>query len=516
MIRFLSETERKNPLLLTAEEAKESDRWTMEHFGLSSPVLMERAALAVAEAVRRHLNGKPYHSRILVAAGVGNNGGDGLAVARLLAGEDQNVCVWEVGDPLKATEDYRKQRNLLEKYPVAFCDKPMDSEYTIIVDALFGVGLSREVTGVYREAIARINALQSCVISVDIPSGIDATTGAVLGEAVRAKETVTFQHLKRGLAFYPGAQYAGDITVAPIGLELLPGTHRLHTYAMSCQEYLPHRSPEGNKSTFGKVLLVAGSRNVAGAAILAARAAYRSGAGMVKVLSCEENRIPIQTALPEALFGTEQELELSMEWSDVIAAGPGMGKSAAALGILRQVIRYGKKPLLLDADALNLLAENDTLREELTVQARAGRAVIITPHPGEFARWRKQSVPELKQALLQAATAVSRETDFVVVAKDARSLVAEKNGSVYVNLSGNHGLATAGTGDVLAGIIAALLCSVPDSFRAACLGCYLHGLAADWLAERESADGMMAGDLPDAVSKVILEEKGLNNHAETR
>lgn len=516
MIRFISRVEEHDPLILTAAEAKEDDRWTMEQFGIISPVLMERAALAVVEAIRKRVGSLETCHRILVVAGVGNNGGDGLAVARMLAAERQQVTVWEVGDPRRATEEYRKQRDILEKFPVVFSDKPLETEYTIIVDALFGVGLSREVTGEFKEAICEMNRLIGYMLSVDIPSGIDASTGAVLGEAVLADETVTFQHLKRGLVFYPGAYHAGEITVAPIGLEHKPGDSGLFTYTLPCCAYLPARIPMGNKASFGKVLLVAGSLKMAGAAILAAKAAYRTGAGMVKVISCEENRNILQTAIPEALFGTEEDLPASMDWADVIAIGPGLGKSESAAKSLGEVILSGKKPLLLDADALNLLSESDTLAEELMKQAKNGRKVVMTPHPGELSRWTKRPVPELKKALLQVAKEVSASSGFVLAAKDARTVVADPTGPAYVNLSGNDGLATAGTGDVLAGMIAALLSTMEDPFRAACLGCYLHGLAADWLLGRESAAGMMAGDLPDAVAKVLVEEKGLMYHAENR
>lgn len=516
MLRFLSRREADHPYLLTASQAKEDDRWTMEHYGLSSLVLMERAALAVVERIHRAADPLGDNTDVLVVAGVGNNGGDGLAVARILASESRRVQVWIVGDQTKASEEFRRQRDILQKYPVEFCDKPQKNEYTIIVDALFGVGLSREVTGVCLEAVEAINRLTGYVIAVDVPSGIDATTGAVLGAAVCADETVTFQHLKRGLVLYPGAYFAKDVTVVPIGLEHCIGSTGLFTYTQPCTEYLPKRSPMGNKATFGKILLVAGSRNMAGAAILAARAAYRTGAGMVKVISCEENRIPIQTAIPEALFGTEEHLPDSLGWADVIAIGPGIGKDETARRMLQTVIEQVEKPLLLDADTLNLLSENDTLRETLSKQAKAGRTIVMTPHPGELSRWMKRPVEELRQNLVQAARDASYSSGIVVAAKDARTIVSEGTSQQYVNLSGNDGLATAGSGDVLTGIIAALLPVLGDAFLSACLGCYIHGLAADWLAANKGKTSLMAGDLPDAISNVFMEEKGLIHHAENR
>lgn len=486
--------------IVTAQEMKEFDRATIGEIGIPSAVLMERAALAVTERIRRIIGDKQGASTALVVVGVGNNGGDGLAIARLLSEQGLRVEVWIVGNVEKCSEAFARQLSILKHYAVTFCDKPGAEEYTIIVDAMFGVGLSRPIAGVCRDAVDTINSLKGYVVAVDLPSGIDSDLGQVLGVAVRADETVTFQYRKRGLVFYPGAEYAGAVTIADIGIRPT-GESGMFAYAGSCREWMPGRAADGNKGTFGKVLLVAGSLNMAGAAVLSAQAAYRTGAGMVKVISCNENRIPLQSQVPEALFGTPENLDNSLDWADGIAIGPGLGRSREALQLLNAVIAYGKKNLLLDADALNLLAENDTLRESLVDQAKKGRGVIITPHPGELSRWMGKSIQELKADLCTAARQCSSALGGVVVAKDARTVVSCAGSRDYVNLSGNSGLGTAGSGDVLTGIIAALMTQEKDLFLAACKGCYLHGRAADKAALRVGERSLVPGDIPKALQE---------------
>ncbi|MGN0425530.1 MAG: NAD(P)H-hydrate dehydratase [Acetatifactor sp.] len=486
--------------IVTAQEMKQYDYATIHEIGIPSAVLMERAALSVADRIRQVIPDHEEAVTVLVAAGIGNNGGDGLAIARLLAEQGHHVEVWIVGDAGKGSADFSGQLSILKHYSVIFCDKPGSGEYTIIVDALFGVGLSREVTGPYLEAVETINSLKGYVIAVDLPSGIDSDKGQVLGAAVRADETVTFEYRKRGLVFFPGASYAGRVTVAGIGIRPV-GESGLFAYTGSCRDWMPARAADGNKGTFGKVLLVAGSPNMAGAAILSAQAAYRTGGGMVKVISSEENRIPIHVSVPEALFGTAENLMESLDWADVIAIGSGLGQSRWAFRMLTAVIDYGKKKLLLDADALNLLAENDTLKEALTCQAKAGRGIVITPHPGELSRWTGKSVKELKKDLCQAARVCSAALGGVVVAKDARTVVSCAGPRDYVNLSGNSGLATAGSGDVLTGIIAALMAQESDLFRAACTGCYLHGKAAEKAALELGERSLIPGDIPKALQE---------------
>lgn len=264
---------------------------------------------------------------------------------------------------------------------------------------------------------------------------------------------------------------------------------------------LPAREPDGHKGTFGKVLLVAGSVNMAGAAVLAAKAAYRAGAGMVKVVSQKENRVILQTAVPEALLGTEESLGESMEWADAIGIGPGLGKDAAALFCLRQVIYESGKPFLVDADGLNLLAAHRELRALLAEQGERGRRIVFTPHGGELARLTGKTIADCKESLAETGRMLAEEQHAVIVAKDARTFICGEGQPICVNLSGNSGMATAGSGDVLAGIITALLARGMDGFRAASVGAYIHGRAGDRVAMERGEAACMAMEIADAVGR---------------
>lgn len=487
--------------LVTAEEMKEYDRNTTDRIGIPGMVLMERAALAAMEYILRRWK----KGSALILAGVGNNGGDGLALARLLSEKGWQVEVWCVGNEEKGTGQWKAQRHILTGYPVDFSSTPGRNEYTIMVDALFGVGLSREITGEYARAVKEFRELKGFKLALDIPSGIDSDNGSVWGTAVRADATVTFGFMKRGLGLYPGCEWAGEVVTADIGItekSFYGREPETFTFAEEPAVLLPDRAGDGNKGTFGKVLLVAGSVNMAGAAVLAAKAAYRMGAGMVKVITPEENRAILQTAVPEVLFGTQWELSDGLEWADVVVIGPGIGRSQSASNNLRQVLKYGKKPLVIDADGLNLLAESNELQQMLAAQEEKGRKVVLTPHVGELSRLTGVSVPELKQALKKYGTELAERFHVIVAAKDARTFVCRERGSAYLNLCGNSGMATAGSGDVLSGIAGSLLAQVEDAFTAAALAVYLHGKAGDSAAAQKGERGCMAGDIAEAVAEL--------------
>lgn len=486
--------------LVTAEEMRFYERYTIDTVGIPEEVLMERAALAAFARVQAYMREYPDRGRdVLVMAGVGNNGGDGLALARMLAEADCRVEVWSVGVEESASEQWKRQRSILDHSPVTFGNKPLRVEYTVIVDALFGIGLSREVAGVFGEAVDCFNRLRGHRLALDLPSGIDSNRGNVWGKAVRADETVTFGFCKRGLALYPGCEYAGKVTTADIGIsrvgltEKAPGMFALEGEP---EELLPKRQPWGNKGTFGKVLLAAGSLNMAGAAVLAAKAAYRTGAGMVKVITVPENREILQRTVPEALFGTPEDLRGSMEWADVIAIGPGTGTGGTAREMLEAVLQESSLPLLLDADALNLLAADRELRNMAAACGRAGRSILLTPHVGELARLiGGGNIAEIKADLADRGCELAMELQAVTVAKDARTFICGIGRPVCVNLSGNSGLATAGSGDVLAGMIAGLMAQGMEGFHAACVGAYIHGKAGDRVAAEIGEHACMAGDL---------------------
>ncbi len=544
--------------LVTADEMKRYDANTINRLGVPGMVLMERAALAAREAVLDRLGmeapgsafdrpgmeapgsafdrpgmeapgsafdgsgtavpGAAFGRRqagaesanVLIMIGAGNNGGDGLALARLLDEFGIAVEIWCVADESRASEQWRLQRKILQAYRVKFSSAPTREEYTILVDALFGVGLSRGVDGVFREAVERFNRLEGFKLALDVPSGIDSDTGAVLGCAVKADETVTFGFCKRGLALYPGCEYAGRVLTAQIGIgerSFLGEPPAMFCYD-SVADRLPPRNPSGNKGTFGKVLLVAGSAGMAGAAVLAARAAYRSGAGMVKVLTDEGNRTILQEAVPEALYGTYADLPESISWADTVVIGPGLGQSGEAKRCLVRVLTDSRCPLVIDADGLNLLAADEGIRGLLSERDKAGMPeVVLTPHVGELSRLTGKKVSELKQDLASHGTELSERFHVIVAAKDARTFVCCPGHPVYLNLSGNSGMATAGSGDVLAGGLGGLLAqakkSGTDIFETVCMGVELHARAGDAAAADKGEHGCMAGDIAEAVAAVL-------------
>lgn len=519
--------------LVTAEEMRRYDSNTIERIGIPGMVLMERAALAARDAVFGMLKEKmqgehPNETHtVLILAGVGNNGGDGLALARLLVEEGFSVTVWCVGDEEKASSQWKQQRHILNHYKISFVKEPVSPRYSVLVDALFGVGLSREVTGIYAKAIERFNSTEGLRLALDMPSGICSDTGRVLGCAVKADQTVTFGYGKRGLYLHPGCGYAGEIHVADIGIE--ENSFFGENPGMFCLDKedirgrLPVRLSDGNKGTFGKVLLIAGSEGMAGAAVLSAKAAYRVGAGMVKVLTDESNRIILQETVPEALYGTYTDMEESLAWADVIAIGPGLGKASEAYHALERVIAGSDKPLLIDADGLNLLAEHKNLQRLLADstamgmrKARSGadtvlekrRQVILTPHVGEFARLTGLSVVQLKEKPWEHGMELAERLHVTVVAKDARTFICETGQPVCMNIHGNSGMATAGSGDVLSGIVAGLWAqnrACEDGFGTACLGVCIHAAAGDMAADAKGEHGCMAGDMAEAVGAVIKE-----------
>ena len=491
--------------LVTAQEMKQYDKNTIEYLGIPGPVLMERAALAAEEFLKERFAAVKERTKVLIFAGMGNNGGDGLALARLLAADGYTVAVRCVGDPEKATEQWKRQWQTLQHFPVQTDSNTQTDEYNVIVDAIFGVGLSRPVEGSYAEAVEQMNAAKGFKLALDIPSGICSDTGRVLGCAFRADATVTFGFCKRGLFLYPGAEYAGQIRCADVGIgseSFLGQLPEMYTYERHSVK-LPVRDPAGNKGTFGKALLIAGSNGMAGAAVLAARAAYRTGAGMVKVITAEENRQIIQQGIPEALYGSYRQLAESLLWADVIAIGPGIGREEQAIQCLKTVVERSRKPLLLDADALNLLSEENgkVPAEQLRSQGAEGRVILLTPHVGELSRLLGRTITECKEDLPSCGRMLAEHFHGIAVAKDARTVVCREEGPCYLNTTGNSGMATAGSGDVLTGTILGLLAQGMEAQQAAVTGVYLHGLAGELAARQHTEYGVMAGEIADCLMK---------------
>ncbi len=511
---------------VSSEEMKKYDKATINYFEVPSLVLMERAALETAGEIEKRFE---KGSKVLVVSGVGNNGGDGIAVGRILMQRGYEVDFVLIGTKEKCSEETRRQLVILAKYGCPLKSKIESTEYDIIIDALFGIGLSRNVEGIYKKCIETMNSISGFIVSVDIPSGINADTGEVMNAAVKADITVTFAFEKLGHILYPGCEYCGEVLCKDIGItkESFRGEGpRVYSYADRYREQaaalMPARSRGGNKGTFGKALVIAGSRNMSGACELCARSTYRIGAGMVKVVTPEENREIIQKNLPEALLSTYtdaekteaweeflQDLKESMKWADCIVIGPGIGKSGTASRLFKYVVKESAKSLVIDADGLNLLAESEELQEILrTLALKESRQIIVTPHVAEFARLYGCKPEEVKKDIISKTKELADRLCCTVVCKDARTAVADyKERDVYLNATGNDGMATAGSGDVLAGIIGGLLTQGVRCREAAEAGVFLHGRLGDLAAERTGRYAVMAGDLTEQL-KYILSDEG--------
>ena len=494
--------------IVTCKEMKALDANTIEKMGVPSCVLMERAALKTAEEIERVLDARKKQERILCVCGSGNNGGDGAAVARILKLHGYQTSLYLIGNPDHRTEEMKRQLSIAANYHVPVVNNLATEEYTTIVDAIFGVGLSRPVEGKYREVIDTLNRMDAWKVAVDIPSGVNGDTGAELGIAFHADLTVTFAFRKAGLCLYPGRKFAGKVIVADVGIygsEAVPGY--LWQMDKSDIDCLPDKTPDGNKGTFGKVLVVAGSEGMCGAAYLSASGAFATGTGMVKIVTPEANRIPLQTMLPEAMIDCGSDYTGAFAWCDVVVIGPGIGTSAEAVckvqWFLEAAFQAGKK-VVLDADGLNLLAGHPEWKCWL------GEHVILTPHMGEMSRLTGKTVGELQNDRIAAARELAQETGAVCVLKDACTVTAAPDGTAWISLEGNPGMATAGSGDVLSGILAGVQAmflnenaNKAEPGRRAALGVLLHGMAGNLAAEEIGMAAMKAGNIIQGAGMVL-------------
>lgn len=528
--------------ILTADEMYACDSAAIAQTQGGSHTLMSRAAAACLSVLRTRIFPSDTRTpRVLVLCGTGNNGGDGYALAKLLCDGGISADVRMTGETEKMSLECRRRYEAVCASGIrVYTDESWQTQdYTCIVDALLGIGVRHAVREPLAAVIQAANGYAENrhipVAAVDIPSGIDADTGAVQGTAVRAAETICISHKKRGHILYPGTVYAGHITVCDIGIEtdVLQGVEGvLPVLALGDEDIgslLPERIPDGNKGTFGRVVIFAGSKNMCGAAYLSAKAAYRSGAGLVEIVTVEENRIPLQTLLPEAVLSVYEsdrsDAAVAQEeavWSaalsraDAVVVGPGLGTSEQAGRLVRFLIRRTDRPTVVDADALNIIAAEGLLP---AVAARADRVpFVLTPHPGELSRLTGKPVPELKAQLIDTAVSFAKQYHIILTAKDARSVITDGK-TVYLNESGSSALAKGGTGDILTGVTAALLAQAkkesegtpftngtPSVLEIAAAASYIHGFAGEAAERKFGARSVLAGEICDALAEVLTTE----------
>lgn len=493
-------------LWVNAAQMKAADQYTIQKLGVPSLELMEHAAQACVQVLEDE---KVDLSHVCVVCGSGNNGGDGFAIARILQNNRYSVETFCVGNPEHYTEETQEQMHRLQECGGKITyGMPQEDSYSVVIDAVFGVGLSRKVEGRYRKVIEQMNRMRGTKFAVDIPSGLSATTGCILGCAFKADYTVTFQLKKIGLELSQGRTMAGKVIVPDIGIStdsICEDQEIVRTAGKDIyRKMLPDRPEDSNKGTYGRLLVIAGSKGMAGAAYLNAHAAYMTGAGLVRIYTSSDNREILQTLLPEAIITTyeeynKEELLSLLTWADGVCIGSGLGMSRLSEKILKTVIEYVKVPCLIDADGLNLLAENNNYLNQM-----AERRFVITPHMKEMSRLTGTPVEELKADRIQILKDFISRYRITCVLKDSRTLIASEEKGIRMNLTGNSAMAKAGSGDVLAGVISGWMVQGKETEDAAELGTYIHGLSGDLAKFEKGVYSVMARDLIEYISKALM------------
>jgi len=512
--------------VLTSDEMRSCDTAAVEHYGIPSIVLMENAARGAVDVLERAF-GPAADAWIVILCGKGNNGGDGYAMARHLINRGARVDVLTLApdtaiggdarvnlDMLHAIEKEQPRLHVRLAGGSAHLEDLLLRRPTCVVDAMLGTGLTTPIKGDIAEIIEVLNSSDIPVFAVDMPTGIDAETGELLGSAVRARCTATMGALKRGLLLRKGREHAGNVHVVDIGMPTEgfmrdATTTFLLDYA-DVRNWLPRRAFDVHKYQLGNVFVLAGSIGLTGAAAMASEAALRSGAGIVHLGIPQGLNSILETKLTEVMtvpFKETSEGTLSLNDFDSIlehindssiaVIGPGISRHYETQNLVRKVIERAKAPLLIDADALFALAGHLDLLQHSDVD------IILTPHVGEFSRLVVQSKEEIETKRISIAQTFAIEFGVTLVLKGAPTVIATKDGTVYINPTGNPGMATAGAGDVLSGIIAGLAAQGSTPERAAAMGVYLHGMAGDHAKERVGEYGLIAGDLIRSFAEIL-------------
>ncbi len=488
--------------ILGSDEMKLYDNNTIQKIGIPSLVLMEKAAMALLEEAEDF-----DLSRTLAVCGPGNNGADGIAVARILCLQGKRADVLFTGNIEKATEEAKIQLEIAKNCGVKILGDADFGAYTTIIDSIFGIGLSKNVVGADASLIDKINQSGVDIISADIPSGICSNTGRIMGTAIKAKRTVAFAFKKLGHVLYPGADYRGDLRVKDIGITEASFFGRLpkvHSYNPSDLALLPKRENYSNKGSYGKVLIIGSCDNMNGAGFLSAKAAYRTGAGLVYIYSSENNRQILQSIIPEAVLVTykedafeEDHLLALLKEVNAVVIGPGLGVSSYSEKLVDIILKNTICPIILDGDALNIISiKPDFIKNH-------SKDLIVTPHLKEMERLTKKDLAFVKDNLLDTAREYAATNNLTCVLKDTRTVVASGTGSLYINQSGSNAMAKGGSGDVLTGIIGGLIAQGMTSYEASQLAVYIHGLSGEEATKNLGIYSVMARDLVDAISLVM-------------
>lgn len=499
------------PPVATAAEISTMDRITISEFGLPGIALMESAGRSIVGAMRRHF-GELHNKRVSIFCGKGNNGGDGYVVARYLRKAGSLPSVYLFAPAEQISGDARTNLDIIERIgipihsPGEWGPGPACQSAHLLVDALLGTGVKGPLKEELAHIVRAMNEHDAPITAIDLPTGVETDTGQVAGEAVRASATVTMGALKRGLCFSPGREHAGSVYVADIGFPReVEGSSGARTYWAAPEHVaclLPHRATNTYKNACGQVVVISGSVGKTGAAALSSEAVLRAGAGMavlaipaslnpiVEDLLVEVMTLPVAETKEQCLSSeATAALAEHFDWADVIAIGPGLTTHPEVKAVVAWVLQNYPKPMVIDADAINCLSmKPEVLRE-------SSQDIVITPHPGELSRLIGVPAKDVITEPIEVARGAAEEFGVTVVLKGGPTVVASAAGDVYVNSTGNPGMATAGMGDVLTGIVAGLMAQGLEGPEAAVLGVFVHGLAGDRAMDALGTHGMIAGDV---------------------
>jgi len=511
--------------IVTAQEMQKIDRYAIQKIGIPGVVLMEnagRAAFCEIQKREKSLTGK----RIGVVCGTGNNGGDGFVIARLLCFAKANVDVWVVGKSLPKKEEALTNLKIIQNMGInpTFIRYEKDLrdpskkilEWEFVIDALFGTGLARPLSGLYFKCVEMINHSKKKIYSMDIPSGLNADTGTVMEKAVKADLTITFGFQKRGFYLNEGPLLCGEVVTSDISLsepwaDEVKASRLFSTERDEIEKWFRPREAASHKGTYGHVLVLAGSPQKSGASVLTSRAALRAGAGLVTLATPQSAHAIVKSQLTEVmseLLPDDGNGKLKKEaWSKLyelcqgkqaLVVGPGLISHPGLRGLLEILFKRIEIPIILDADGLNVFGK------ELTKIGKSLHKMILTPHPGEMARLVGKTTKQVQENRISIAQEFSLKTGAVVVLKGAYSVIALPNRDTYLNPTGNPGMASAGMGDVLSGIIGAYVAQGLSLERAAIAGAFYHGLAGDHAVYKKGPRGLLASDLIDELPHLSL------------
>lgn len=502
--------------ILTKEEMYRYDTNTSVGHKIPEAILMERAALGMYEDIM-HKHIANMEKPVLILSGIGNNGGDGLALGRLLMLKEVKVKFIVSGDGTKASKLNVLEQEIIESYGgkieyiadynfTDLCKEIYDKKYSVCVDALYGIGLSRPINENYACLFDAINSADMLRIAVDIPSGVDAS-GNVLGDiCFQADITYTFGFLKRAHVFMPGIEKCGEVKLISMGIDekSIVGDMPTAKRATEMSDFSwPVRKKNANKGTYKKLLLIAGNEQIAGAALLSAGASFAAGIGMLMVITHEANRYIFNDKYPEAMVTTYNHdkdsaliaFNKGIEWADGIVIGPGIGLDNIAKSLVVASLLQKDKPVLFDADAINIIASSDEIRDCLK---NSNNKFILTPHVMEFSRLMRMSISDIKNDICGVTKKAADEFGCTIICKDAVSVIAScKEDCVYVNTSGCEGMATAGSGDVLAGIGGVMMLQMESEYEAIAAAAYIHGIAGNEAANMYGSRAMTAGNITE-------------------